>query len=93
MVQVVIFYILQIIKFLIIARVFLSWVPININYKVKQIVHELTEPLMSPFRNLIPTHKIGIDLSPLLLLLLLQILQSILIWDNQVHCFIEPFQM
>ena len=79
MIQTVIFSIFQIIKFLIIARVFLSWVPININYKVKQLIYELTEPLMSPFRNLIPAHKIGVDLSPILILLLLQLLQSILI--------------
>ena len=79
MIKVIIFYILQIIKFLIIARVFLSWVPININDKIKQFIYELTEPLMAPFRNLIPAHKIGLDLSPILILLLLQILQSILI--------------
>ena len=34
---------------------------------------------MSPFRNLIPIHKMGVDLSPMLVLFLLQILQSILI--------------
>ena len=79
MIKVVIFYIFQIIKFLIIARVFLSWVPININHKIKQFIYDLTEPLMSPFRNLIPAQKIGLDLSPILILLLLQILQSILI--------------
>ena len=79
MIKVIIFYILQIIKFLIIARVFLSWVPININDKIKQFIYELTEPLMAPFRNLIPAQKIGLDLSPILILLLLQILQSILI--------------
>ena len=79
MIQIIIFYIFQIIKFLIIARVFLSWVPININYKIKKIVYDLTEPLMSPFRKLIPIHKAGIDFSPMLVLLSLQILQNILI--------------
>ena len=78
-IQIIIFYIFQIIKFLIIARVFLSWVPINVSYKVKQFIYDLTEPLMSPFRNLIPSHKIGVDLSPMFVLLLLQILQSLLI--------------
>ena len=78
-IQIIIFYIFQIIKFLIIARVFLSWVPINVSYKVRQFIYDLTEPLMSPFRNLIPAHKIGVDLSPMLVLLLLQILQSLLI--------------
>ena len=79
MIQVIIFYIFQIIKFLIIARVFLSWVPININYKIKQFIYDLTDPLMSPFRDLVPAHKIGLDLSPMLVLLSLQILQSLLI--------------
>ena len=79
MIQIIVFYTFQIIKFLIIARVFLSWVPINVIYKVKQFIYDLTEPLMSPFRSLIPAHKIGFDLSPMLVLLLLQILQNILI--------------
>ena len=79
MIKIAIFYIFQIIKFLIIARVFLSWVPINVNYKIKKIIYDLTEPLMSPFRNLVPAHKIGIDLSPMLVLLALQLLQRILI--------------
>jgi len=78
-IQIIIFYIFQIIKFLIIVRVFLSWVPINVSYKIKQFIYDLTEPLMSPFRNLIPIHKMGVDLSPMLALFLLQILQSILI--------------
>ena len=79
MIKIIIFYTFQIIKFLIIARVFLSWVPINVSYKIKQFIYDLTEPLMAPFRSLIPVHKMGIDLSPMLVLLLLQILQSILI--------------
>ena len=79
MVQIIIFYIFQIIKFLIIARVFLSWVPINVNHKIKQFIYDLTEPLMSPFRNLVPAHKVGLDLSPMLVLLSLQILQSLLV--------------
>ena len=79
MIQIIIFYIFQIIKFLIIARVFLSWVPINVNYKIKQFIYDLTEPLMSPFRNLVPAHKVGLDLSPMLVLLSLQILQSLLV--------------
>jgi len=78
LIQIIIFYIFQIIKFLIIARVFLSWVPINVNYKVKQFIYDLTEPLMSPFKNLIPAHKMGVDFSPMLVLLSLQILQSLL---------------
>ncbi len=79
MIQIAVFYTFQIIKFLIIVRVFLSWVPININQSIKQFIYNLTEPLMSPFRKLVPSDKTGVDLSPMLVLLSLQILQSILI--------------
>ena len=79
MIQIAVFYTFQIIKFLIIVRVFLSWVPININQSIKQFIYNLTEPLMSPFRKLVHSDKTGVDLSPMLVLLSLQILQSILI--------------
>ena len=79
MFQVIIFWIFQLTKYLIIARVLLSWMPINISYKIKQSVYELTEPLLSPIRKLIPPSKLGIDLSPIIVIIFLQILQSIFI--------------
>tara|TARA_Y100001970_G_C13973782_1_gene719579 strand:- start:455 stop:619 length:165 start_codon:yes stop_codon:yes gene_type:complete len=53
--------------------------PMNISYKIKQIIYELTEPLLSPVRTLIPPTKLGMDLSPIVVMIILQILQSILI--------------
>ena len=68
-----------IIEIFILARVFMSWITINIHYKIKQFIFELTEPLLSPFRNLIPTSKFGIDFSPMLAFMSLEILKQILI--------------
>ncbi len=68
-----------VIELLIVARVFMSWVPININYKIKQFIIDLTEPILSPFRNLIPISKFGFDFSPVLAFLSLEILKQILL--------------
>ena len=74
----IIFWAFQLIQYLIIARILLSWIPMNINYKLKQFLYNLTEPLLSPVRKLIPATKLGFDLSPILVILCLRILQSIL---------------
>ena len=68
-----------IIELLIIARVFLSWIPVNINYKIKQFIFDLTEPLLSPFKKLIPPPKFGFDFSPILAFLSLEVLKQILL--------------
>ena len=67
------------IEILILARVFLSWMPLNLNYKIKRFTFELTDPLLSPFRKLIPPTKSGIDFSPVLAFLSLEILKQILL--------------
>tara|TARA_B100001113_G_C20974096_1_gene563164 strand:+ start:492 stop:740 length:249 start_codon:yes stop_codon:yes gene_type:complete len=70
---------IEFIYWLIIARVFLSWIPINISYTIKRLIYNLTDPLLDLFRKIIPPFKSGIDLSPMLVLIALKILQSILI--------------
>ena len=70
---------IEFIYWLIIARVFLSWIPVNISYTIKRLIYNLTDPLLDLFRKIIPPFKSGIDLSPMLVLIALKILQSILI--------------
>ena len=70
---------IEFIYWLIIARVFLSWIPVNISYTIKRLIYNLTDPLLDLFRKIIPPFKSGIDLSPMLALIALKILQSILI--------------
>ncbi len=70
---------IEVIYWIIIARVFLSWIPINISYQIKRIIYALTDPLLDLFRKIIPPFKSGLDLSPMLALICLKILQAILI--------------
>ena len=71
----------EIFSLLILARVLLSWFPINPSGPMGQIlrwVHAATEPVLAPVRRSLPA--LGpLDLSPLVLLLFLNIVVQRLI--------------
>lgn len=55
---------LQILWLAILVRVILSWFPVDQSNPIVRIVWEITEPVLAPFRRVIP--RIGMfDLSPL----------------------------
>ena len=56
----------------------LSWVPIDQRNPLVTITHALTEPVLAPIRRAIPPMA-GLDLSPMVLLIALQILKGLLI--------------
>lgn len=64
--------------FAIIIQVILSWVAPNTYNPVTGLIHHLTEPLLAPARRMIPPIS-GIDLSPLAVLVLLQLTKMLII--------------
>lgn len=66
-------------KWILIARILLTWLP-NINWYNQpfKFLLDVTDPVMEPFRRLIP--PIGmIDISPMALFLALSLLQMLLV--------------
>jgi len=61
---------------LIFARIILSWVNVG-SYEIRDLVYRLTEPLLAPIRRILPATG-GLDLSPMILLILASILFDIL---------------
>ena len=59
------------------ARVILSWIPHDPNNEITQTVYKVTEPIIKRIRDIIPSTSIGIDVSPFILLLFLNIAESI----------------
>ena len=59
------------------ARVILSWIPHDPNNEITQTVYKVTEPIIKPIRDIVPSTSIGIDVSPFILLLFLNIAESI----------------
>ena len=58
------------------ARVIISWIPHNPYNEITNIVYTVTEPLLRPLRELIPVSSMGIDISPFILLLALNMAES-----------------
>ena len=65
--------------FLIIASVILSWVGARMRHPVVPLVYQLTEPVLLPFRKIIPSIA-GIDLSPLFALIAIRFLLLLIGW-------------
>ena len=66
----------MIFKLLVFARIILSWVRLDPYHPIVKFIYEMTEPVMGPFRRLIPS--IGmIDISPIVLFLVLDWVQRI----------------
>ena len=59
----------------ILVRVILSWFPVDPSNPIIRLVWDVTEPILAPFRRVIP--KIGMfDLSPLAAFLVISFLQQ-----------------
>ncbi len=74
----------QLYEFLILIRVLLTWIntdPYNpvIRHPVVQILHRVTEPVLQPLRRVIPPIGGTVDISPVIALILLEILRRVLV--------------
>ena len=70
---------LWILFFLIIVSVILSWVGARARHPAIPLVYQVTEPVLAPFRKVIPPIA-GIDLSPLFALIAIRFLLLLLGW-------------
>jgi len=61
----------------ILAAVILSWIRLSPGNPVSKLVHMLTEPVLTPARRIIPPFG-GLDISPMLVLIALQVIRSAL---------------
>jgi YggT family protein len=60
------------------VRVIMSWVPMRLPFGLNELIWNITEPLLSPIRRYVPSAG-GIDFSPFIALLLIQLMASILL--------------
>ena len=70
---------LTIYMWIIVIRAVLSWVNPDPYNPIVRLIYRLTEPVMAPIRRLIPLRGMGIDFSPIIILLLIIFLQSFLV--------------
>lgn len=73
----------QVLYFLILIRIILSWIPMLRSSAIGDIVYNLTEPILGPFREMVDKSPIGggmmIDFSPIIALFAMSIAKTVLI--------------
>ncbi len=75
---------LRIYMWVIIIRALISWVNPDPYNTIVQVLTRMTEPALKPIRKLVPPHRIGIDFSPLIAVLIIIFLQFALV-DTLFH--------
>ncbi len=68
----------QALLFAILGRVLISWIDPMGNMRISQILREITEPILGPIRSILPNLGM-IDLSPLVAILLIQLLHNLIL--------------
>lgn len=70
----------RLIWLLILARLVISFLPnIPPDHPIVRFIFTLTEPILAPFRAILPTTRMGIDFSPMLALFVMDIVFRVII--------------
>ena len=64
---------------IIIARAILSWVNPDPYNPLVRFLHRVTEPVLRRVRERLPTHQLGLDFSPMIVILVLYFLKEFLV--------------
>ncbi|EEG78530.1 YggT family protein [Dethiobacter alkaliphilus] len=65
-----------ILRWMILARILMSWIPNSRNNAVAQFIYEGTEPILAPFRKLMPKGAMPLDFSPIIAIIVISLINS-----------------
>ncbi|NTV89713.1 MAG: YggT family protein [Clostridiales bacterium] len=75
--------IFTIVELIVLARVIISWLPVDRYNRYVDLLYRITEPVFAPVRNMLDRTPLGgfrgIDFSPLVILILLDIIRRIVV--------------
>ena len=70
----------RVLHFLILASVVISFLPnIDRSHPIVRFIEQVTEPLFAPFRQILPSGRMGLDFSPLFALFSIEIIARVLV--------------
>ena len=71
--------VLNIYIWILIARAIISWVSPDPFNPIVRFLYRVTEPVLRPVRNALPLQGLGLDLSPMIVLLIIYVLDRFLV--------------
>lgn len=69
----------RIYSYIILTRIIFSWISVDRTNPIIKFIYKITEPILEPFRIILPLGGMGIDLSPVIVFFLLNLLRTSLI--------------
>ena len=70
--------VIQVLTFAILVRILISWFPMNPGNPLIVLLWQITEPILAPFRRILP--RMGMfDLSPMVAIIVLQVIGGIIV--------------
>ena len=75
----VLYSLIRIYEVVLIARILMSWMRPDPNHPVVRWLRAVTDPVIEPVRRLLPRNSWGIDFSPIIVFVLLDILKRVLL--------------
>jgi YggT family protein len=76
---IVLHYVLTFFMWIVVARAVLSWVNPDPYNPIVRFIHNVTEPVLSPIRTKLPINFGGIDISPIIVILVVVFLQNFVV--------------
>jgi YggT family protein len=71
-------FVFEVLTFVVLIRVLLSWFPgVNPFHPLVRLIRAIADPVLAPFRGLLPTFGGMLDISPLLAIVVLEVLADI----------------
>lgn len=71
--------VITLMMYMIFFRAIISWVNPDPNNIIVVILCRLTDPILMPIRRIVPMHRLGLDISPILAFLFLIFTQTFLV--------------
>jgi YggT family protein len=78
MIWIILYYLLEIIKWLVIIRAVMSWVAPHSRHPVADLLRRVTDPILRPLSEMLPPFG-GLDLSPLLAFFAIHLFQMVIV--------------
>lgn len=81
--------ILQAIEFLLIVRIIISWIIPRNNFYRRQknifdelinVLYQITDPILNPFKILLPLGGLTLDIGPIVVFIIIRVLRGLLIY-------------
>jgi YggT family protein len=76
--QAVVNLIFETLWWVILGRVLMSWFDPSGNYRISRILYDMSEPILAPARRILPSLG-GVDWSPLVTMIVLNLLQGFVV--------------